>query len=255
MGENSKSFREEIIREAAGQYRCTPEHLWAKYPEYAVLRRQDNQKWFAVFMDVARNKLGLDGEERVYILDLKADPEMAGMLTGMPGYFPGYHMHKGNWITVLLDGTVDREAILSLLDISYTLAGGSKKGNTSGRIITDWIIPANPKIYDIQGQLKRDPKAPFLWKQSSNIRAGNIVYLYLAAPVRAILYKCKVLEADIPHRYEDKNLTISRAMRLQLLEQYDEGFLTMDRLKEHGVYAVRGPRSMPKSLIREINMR
>ena len=37
------------------------------------------------------------------------------------------------------------------------------------------------------------------WKQGAGIIKGDTVYMYVGAPVSAILYKCKVTEVDIPH--------------------------------------------------------
>lgn len=45
------------------------------------------------------------------ILDVKADPVTAGSFLLGEGILPGYHMQKGNWITVLLDGTVSMNII------------------------------------------------------------------------------------------------------------------------------------------------
>ena len=127
------SFRGMVLKAAAERYHTEPEHLWAKYPGYVVLRHTDNKKWYAVIMDVPRNKLGLDGMEYVDILDVKADPVMAGSFLHEEGIMPGYHMHKGNWITVLLDGTVPMNIIELLLDTSFELTSGKKKKNKRQR--------------------------------------------------------------------------------------------------------------------------
>lgn len=119
-------FRNRVLETAARQYHTEPEHLWAKYPEYAVLRHSSNKKWYALIMSVPRNKLGLEGEEYVDILDVKTDPVMAGSFLLGEGILPGYHMHKGNWITVLLDGTVPMDTIELLLDTSFVLTGEKK---------------------------------------------------------------------------------------------------------------------------------
>lgn len=37
-------------------------------------------------------------------------------------FFPGYHMNKKHWFTVLLDGSVPDDEICRLLDESYVLA-------------------------------------------------------------------------------------------------------------------------------------
>ena len=52
------------------------------------------------------------------------------------------------------------------------------------------------KYYDIINAFNKTDT--IIWKQSNNIWAGDIVYLDVAAPISAILYKCEVLETDIP---------------------------------------------------------
>lgn len=126
MNRDVKSLREDIINEAKKRYKSVDEHLWAKAPNDFILRRGDNKKWFAVVMNIDRDKLGLAGGGRVDILDVKADSEMIALLAGTSGYFPGYHMNKNCWLTVLLDGTVDRQNIFSLLDTSYELTAGKR---------------------------------------------------------------------------------------------------------------------------------
>ena len=47
-------------------------------PDYAVFRHDDNQKWFAIVMDVNPDKLGLSGSEPVDIIDVKIDDGRPG---------------------------------------------------------------------------------------------------------------------------------------------------------------------------------
>ena len=56
-------------------------------------------------------------------------------------------------------------------------------------------------------------------------------------------------------KYADENVRMSHVMRLQMLKTYDSKPIGMELLKAHGVNAVRGPRSMPDSLMREIEMK
>ena len=77
--------------------------------------------------------------------------------------------------------------------------------------------------------------------------------MYVAAPYSALMYKCKAIEVDIPWNYEDRDLVVKKVMKIQLLASYGSDFMTFDRMKEEfGVYAVRGPRSMPNSLKEEL---
>ena len=73
--------------------------------------------------------------------------------------------------------------------------------------------------------------------------------MYVGSPVSAILYKCKVMEADIPYHYEDENLTIKALMKIKLLKRYQPDKFTFDVLKdEYGIFAIRGPRGITNSL-------
>lgn len=115
------AIRDSLLEYARKQYGVEPEYLWKKYPGYAVLRRPDNRKWFAVIMDIPKEKLGLAGSDYMDIVDLKCAPVMVGSLRETPGYFPAYHMNKENWISVSLDGSVPLEEICKLLDLSFGL--------------------------------------------------------------------------------------------------------------------------------------
>ena len=117
--------REEIYEYVKKQYGTVPEYLWKESPESAVLRHP-NGKWYAVLMQVEKSRLGLEGDTKVDIIDVKCDPDMVGLLTQTYGFLPGYHMNKKYWITMLLDGTVSEAKILDFLDISYDLIDGNK---------------------------------------------------------------------------------------------------------------------------------
>ncbi len=122
--------REQVLALALEKYGTAPEYLWARTPTYAVLRHP-NKKWYAAVLDVSKRKLGLDSDEVVDILDIQCDPALSGSLRSQPGIFPGYHMNKEKWITVLLDGTVDMAQIEILLDMSYDIAGKKRKKKKS----------------------------------------------------------------------------------------------------------------------------
>lgn len=117
--------REEIYEYVKKQYGTVPEYLWKESPESAVLRHK-NGKWYAVLMQVEKSRLGLEGDTKVDIIDVKCDPDMVGLLTQTYGFLPGYHMNKKYWITMLLDGTVSEAKILDFLDMSYDLIDGKK---------------------------------------------------------------------------------------------------------------------------------
>ena len=111
------------IRHIRASWGCEPEFLWEKFPDYAVFRRQDNAKWYAVILTVQAGKLGLADEGRTEILDIRADAETMARALDFDHYFPGYHMNKRTWLTVRLDGNVPFGEIAPLIARSYELAG------------------------------------------------------------------------------------------------------------------------------------
>ena len=83
---NAHTNRETFLRAAVAAYNLAPESLWAKSPNHLVLRRPDNRKWFAWIMDLPRATLGLSGEGRVDLPDLKcADPLLRDLLRSRAG--------------------------------------------------------------------------------------------------------------------------------------------------------------------------
>lgn len=105
------SYRQDVLAFASEQYGTEPEFLWASYPGYAVLRHR-NGKWYGIVMDVPRERLGLSGQGCVDILNVKCEPDVIGAFRQRDGFLPAYHMNRSHWLTVLLDGTVDRETIV-----------------------------------------------------------------------------------------------------------------------------------------------
>ena len=74
-------------------------------------------------MDVHFEKLKINKEGIVNVINLKNIPEIIGGLRRENGILPAYHMNKEHWITILLDGTVPKKKICELIDISYELTG------------------------------------------------------------------------------------------------------------------------------------
>ena len=115
-----------------------------------------------------------------------------------------------------------------------------------------WIIPANPKFYDVVGDFKK--RNIIEWKQSSNVHIGDIVYMYVADPYSAILYKCIIREIDIPYEFKDKNLTIKKLMRIEKIKEYDNDKITFKYLNKLGINAIRGPRKITKEISEKIDL-
>lgn len=108
-------------------YSVDAEFPWAQYPDYMVFRHSSNRKWFAVIMNVPKEKLGLSGTETLDILNMKCDPIAVGSFRLEPGIYPAYHMNKNSWISVALDGSADDQKIKMLLDMSFELTAPKRK--------------------------------------------------------------------------------------------------------------------------------
>ena len=107
---------EQFINE---NYNAESDYPWLKYPNYEVFRHSNNRKWFALIMDIPKNKLGLPGTDIIDVVNFKCDPLLIGSLLKEAGFFPAYHMNKESWITVALDKSVNDDTIRMLLDMSY----------------------------------------------------------------------------------------------------------------------------------------
>ena len=103
------------------KYDALQEYPWADTPNFTTFKHKDNMKWFALIMDISYERLKIDKEGIVNVINLKNIPEMIGGLRKEEGILPAYHMNKEHWITVLLDGTVEKEEICNLIDISFEL--------------------------------------------------------------------------------------------------------------------------------------
>ena len=117
-----EDYTKRILQYASEQYGDEPEYLWQDYPEYAVLRRKDTKKWYALLMNIPKKRLKLEGDETVEVVDLRFDVDELPSKIDNVRYFAGYHMNKKHWITILLDGSVPLEEILGYVDKSYILA-------------------------------------------------------------------------------------------------------------------------------------
>lgn len=98
------------------------EFLWTKSPDNAVWRRKDNKKWYGAILTVSGNKLGLPTDEILEIIDLKLQKELMEATVDGKRYFPGWHMNKKNWYTIVLNNCVPTEEICHRIDESYRLA-------------------------------------------------------------------------------------------------------------------------------------
>lgn len=98
------------------------EFLWTKFPDNAVWRRKDNRKWYGAILTVSGKKIGLKSDRIEEIIDLRMDPEQAEKILSREHYYPGWHMNKKSWYTVVLNGSVPDEELKERIRVSYKLA-------------------------------------------------------------------------------------------------------------------------------------
>lgn len=111
-----------LIVHVRDRYGDELEFLWKRFPDNAIWRRQDTGKWYAALLTVAKHKLGLKGTDPIEILDLRIPPEKMEDTVDHKRFFPGYHMNKKHWYTLLLNGSVPFDEICRRVDESYGLA-------------------------------------------------------------------------------------------------------------------------------------
>ncbi len=111
-----------IIAHIEKKYGDSCEHLWAKSPENAIFRRQDNRKWYAVLITLSKRKLGIDSDELVNVMNLRIKPPELSKIVDGKKFFPAFHMNKSRWITIILDGSVNLKTIYKFIENSRVLA-------------------------------------------------------------------------------------------------------------------------------------
>lgn len=236
-----------IAQLAKDKYAENPDFPFKKFPNYGVFRNRLNNKWYGLVMDITKDKLTkkkADKKVKIEILDLKIDEAEHDQLLKQRGFYPSYHMHRQSWVTIILDGTVADSEIMKLMEVSRQLSIGKNMPVDA----SSWLIPGNPKYYDIPGNFKVGKTT--IWKQSTKINIGDTVYLYVTSPVKAVKYKCTVIQVNIPYKYSDQNMKMQKIMRVKVLKEYPDKFCTFDKLKELGVKAVRGPRRISENLVK-----
>ena len=91
-----------------------------------------------------------------------------------------------------------------------------------------------------------------IWKQTSDMIVGDTVYIYMAAPISAVMYRCEAVEVNIPYNYDDGKYRIKKAVKLRLVHRYRAEDMPLAKMRELGVSAVRGARGVPNVLACEL---
>lgn len=122
--------------------------------------------------------------------------------------------------------------------------------------MASWIIPCNPKFYDVEGAFSHLRKVN--WKQSRSIDVGDDVYIYVGSPIKAILFRCCATKVNLPRVEIDDSAFVKHGevferygnyMELELKQSFLHEQLTLDRLQAAGMKGnVQGPRQVTPDL-------
>lgn len=123
---NSNVFKmkqsKELIKYVSDKYGDELEFLWEKYDNNAIWRNKINNKWFGLLMTIPKSRLGFESEEEIEVLNIRYEKGKVTEVIDGIGIFPGYHMNKQSWISIMLDNSIDTDIIFDLLDNSYNLS-------------------------------------------------------------------------------------------------------------------------------------
>ena len=102
------------------KYKIDSEFLWESTPHVGVYRNS-KKKWFGIIMNISYKKVDKksNDESVVEIVNIKIMPDELEDLLKINGIYEAYHMNKKNWISILLNDSLDDELLFKLLDNSY----------------------------------------------------------------------------------------------------------------------------------------
>jgi len=176
------------------------------------------------------NKKEFSDEDYIEVLDIHIDKAKSKELIDYESIFPGFHMNKDSWITIILDKNTKLKETYKLIDDSYQMT--VKSGS--------YIVPSNINMFDVVSYVEKNKT--FVWyKQPKEMKVGDLVYIYVGAPYSQILYKCEVTKVNL-------KIYSERDMELRLIKKYNNNEYTYNFLKEHGCSFIRTPRSIPESV-------
>ena len=105
----------------------------------------------------------------------------------------------------------------------------------------EWIISANPKKYDCVNAFKELKRID--WKQTTNVRAGDVVYIYLSESEHNIRFKCRANKVNLERPdIDDSSYDISgefdgsygKYMELEMLEEFSTSLFSRESMINHG---------------------
>ena len=102
-------------------YDVKPDYPWDNLKGYAAFRHKDNGKWFCLLMDIDSGKIGVEGDKKIDVINVKVRKEFIGPFRKEKGIYKAYHMDKSNWVTINLSEINSIDSIKDLIAGSFEL--------------------------------------------------------------------------------------------------------------------------------------
>lgn len=234
-----------LARRIAKEWGDPYDHPFAKHPDYASYRVAG--KWYALIFPLKLSQLATipnqEMDKQVEVINIKVEPDKMDKLLKKEGIYPSYHMSKKSWVSIVLDQGLDDEELWHLVTTSKQLATPKSLSRAKGPNF--WLVPANPKYYDVDAEFAQSTIVS--WPQKASIKEGDYLAIYITSPIRAVRYICQVVEtreAKADHMGEKSR----GEMTLKLLQVLEDGQLDAEKLKGHGITNIRSARRMTPSL-------
>ena len=114
--------------------------------------------------------------------------------------------------------------------------------------MAEWIISGNPNKYNVIDAFHELGKLN--WIQNTNVKPGDIVYIYVSGDIKAIKFKCRVNKTDLEEvEIDDRKYDLlgeydgsyGRYMELEMIEEYFGKGYTREELMKHGFQSPQRP--------------
>lgn len=117
--------KSELQKWLKAQFAIEEAQIFRKHPEFLVFRHVCHQKWFALYLKIPSEKIGLSDDAipdtkdpLIEIVNVKVNPDEREILLSQAGVYPGYHMNKTYWISLDIH-KVHESLLKDLIQESY----------------------------------------------------------------------------------------------------------------------------------------
>ena len=113
-----------------------------------------------------------------------------------------------------------------------------------------WVVPCNLKHFNVEEHFASNREV--VWSNSFTMKTGDTAYIYVASPESAIRYRCKVIADTVDEqrllensyaipKHESHNYFVrkNKYVILKLDRIYPKGFLSLTKLRAHGLGQVQ----------------